>query len=319
MPKPIFLVGWRRSGTTWLGTLISQNTNVASIMGGAPGKKGGCVESFYVSHLAGKFGDLKNYNNLIYFIEVFGSSTYYILSGLDKEFLYRKRPLTYEELFKVVMDQYAEMNDADFWFEKNPSHSFHIEEISGYYQDAKFIAITRDIVDQVRSALKMNKLERIEAKGLKKALNILKEIIGYYMSCKHISHFKAKYPERILVVSYEELVKTRETELITICKFLGLEFQPAMLESPYKAGSSFKSEKDREKELSPVQIRIIKMISPFFALLPYSFYHYLYLIAKRIQGIHFPYWFFSTQIERYGWDDISDPDRTGDLSANPDD
>ncbi len=317
MAKPIFLVGWRRSGTTWLGNLISQHTNIASILGGKPGERGGCVESFYFSHMAGRFGDLKNYNNRIYFIEVFGSCTYYELSGLGKAFLYERRPHSYEDAFRQLMDRYAELKGADFWFEKNPSHSFHVGEIAGYYQDAKFVAIKRGIVGQVRSALQINKIEGIQAQGLKKFLYVLKEIISYFMAFKHIDYFKSKHPQKMLIVSYEELVKDRRQVITAICDFLGLEFQPAMLESPYKMATSFKSEAEREAILSPAQEKMVKILSPFFALIPYRVYRILYRTAKKIQGIHFPHWFFSTKLEQYGWDDIYDPERTGDILNKP--
>ncbi len=317
MAKPIFLVGWRRSGTTWLGNLISQNTNIASIMGGKPGEMGGCVESFYFSHLAGKFGDLKNCNNRIYFIEVFGSCTYYELSGLGKAFLYEKKPLSYADAFRFMMDRYAELKGTDFWFEKNPSHSFHVEEIADAYQDAKIVAIKRDIIGQVRSALKINKIEGVEAEGLKAYLYVLKEIISYYMAFKHIDHFKAKHPEKMLIVYYAELVGDTEGVLTTICDFLGLEFEPAMLKSPYKAATSFKSEEERHEILPPAQEKMLKILAPIFALIPYSLYKIFYRTAKKIQGLHFPHWFFSTKLEQYGWDDIYNPERTGDLVNKP--
>ncbi len=159
MATPIFIVEWRRSGTTWLGNLISQNNNVASVMTNSSFIKDiGVYESLYFVRLAGKFGDLKNYNNLIHFVDFFCSSDFCLSTGIDKEIIYNERPKTYEELFRIVMDRFAQKMNVEFWLEKSPSHSFHVDEISHYYVDAKFIAIKRDKIGQLGSAMKMNGL-----------------------------------------------------------------------------------------------------------------------------------------------------------------
>jgi hypothetical protein len=316
MAKPIFLVGWRRSGTTWLGSLISQHTNVAAILGGVPGRGGGIVESAYFSHLAGKYGNLKYHNNLIRFIEVFCSSTYFELSGLEKDFLYKERPATYEGLFRLTMDRFAEKEGADFWIEKNPAHSFQLMDISRAYPDALFLSIERDIVQQVQSALKL--IERINPgrkpiKGLIKKLTIFKEVIGYHAATKHIERFRLKHPDKILLVKYENLVKSRRKVINAICKFLGLDFQEDMLESKYKPATSFKSETERKRALSPIEIKMIPLLSLCFARVPYIFYRLLYLAKRKIEGQKLPFWYFSTTIERYGWDDIFGEGRERDL------
>jgi hypothetical protein len=316
MAKPIFLVGWRRSGTTWLGTLIGQHTNVAAILGGVPGRRGGIVESAYFSHLAGKFGNLESHNDLIHFIEVIGNSTYFELSGLKKDLLYKERPITYEGLFRLIMDRFAEKERTDFWLEKNPAHSFHLMDISSAYPDAMFLSIGRDIVQQVQSALKL--IERINPgrkpiKGLIKKLTIFKEVIGYHAATKHIERFRLKHPDKILLVKYENLVKSRRKVVNAICKFLGLDFQEAMLESIYKPATSFKSETQRGEVLSPSEARMIHLLSLFFACVPYMFYRLLYLAKRKIEGQKFPFWYFSTTIERYGWDDMFGEGRENDL------
>lgn len=319
MATPVFLVGWRRSGTTWLGALIAQNTNISCVMGGKPGELGGCAESYFFSHLYNKFGDLKDHNNLIHLIEVFGNSTYFELTGFTKDFLYEERSETYEGLFRRLMDRYAEGKGAELWLEKNPSHSFHVEEIARCYEDAKFIAIERDVVGQLRSALKMNELEGIEMRGLRKAVGILKEVVGYCAAQKHINRLRSKHPDRMLVVSYEDLVKSRKEVITAICDFLGVAFEPAMLESPYKAASSFISEEEKKGVLSDREAAATRIIFRLCNLLPWRFYRWLYRRAKKMQGLHFPHWFFSTKIEHYKWDDLLDPRRTRDVTARLDD
>ena len=316
MAQPIFLVGWRRSGTTWLGSLISQNSNVASILGGVPGKGGGCVESYFFSHLSGKFGCLTKPSNLVHFIEVFGSSAFFDLSGLGKKFLYDQRPGSYEGLFRVVMDQVAQNKGTDWWLEKTPAHSFHLEQIHGYYPDAKFIAIERKIVGQIRSAVKLEQM-LINKYGINKKLGrlptIIKELVGYHVCMKHLKQFRENHKENILIITYEDLIASRRKVLEDVCKFLGFEFESSMMESIYQPASSFKTQKERHQELSGLEVQIIKWLNLILSFVPYVFYRMIFLAKRKREGNYFPEWIFSTQYERYNWDDLLDPERTRDL------
>ncbi len=251
MTKPVFLIGsWRRSGTTWLASLISQNRQVASIQGGQKGDMGGCVESYFFSHLYHKFGDLKDLNNLVHLIEVFGNSAYYDLSGLPKDHLYKLKDFTYAGIFRSMMDEFAKTKGADFWLEKNPSHAFYVKEIADHYNDAKFISVERPIQDQIRSAMKMNTLEGKKQTRLKNLSYELKEIVMYNCSLKHIYHFKKQNPDRIYVLSYKALLNHKKASLDSICHFLGLEFEETMLDSPYLPQSSFQNQEEKNIVLS---------------------------------------------------------------------
>lgn len=303
MAKPIFVVGRPRTGTTWLGNLIGQHSNVACVHRDGEIGKYGIAESAYFSHVAGKFGDLNIDNNLVRLIEVFCNSHFFELSGLQKDMVYAAHPTSYEGLFRHVMDRFAEQEGAEFWLEKTPMHALYIDKISKYYQDAKFVVIQRDIVDQVRSAVKLteNKIRKRHTTGLKRLAMLIEKVLMYHLTYKHINHFRKKEPAKTLFVRYEDLLSSRRETMSAVCEFLGLDFQEDMLETNFKAGTSFKSEADRKETLSRRQIRIIRCLDKIFGILPYCFYHILHLLKRRINGNKLPFWFYGNKIGKYNW------------------
>ena len=152
MKKPVFIVGIERSGTTWLANILCQHSNITGIQAK---RHYGIHESVFFSNIEEKFGNLSDDNNFIQLVEILSSSDYFILSGLNKDILYEERPKTYHDFFRLIMERFAEKRKADFWLEKTPSHSLYLEKISKYYPDAKFIAIKRDIVDTIKSTIRL--------------------------------------------------------------------------------------------------------------------------------------------------------------------
>ena len=307
MATPIFIVGTPRSGTTWLSNTLGGHSRVACVQERISESRIGVNESAFFSYVAGKFGNLKNDNNLIQLIETFASSTFFILSGIDKSIFYKKRPQTYQDFFRLLMDRLADKQKADFWLEKTPSHTFHLGEISEYYQDAKFIVIRRNIVDQIKSFIKINEImSGVKTEDLsffKKKKAILVRLLKYYAHTKHFEHFIAKNPDKIWQIDYEDLTKSIEQAIRKLCGFLKIDFEENMLHG-YVPNTSFESDDDRGKVLSMAEVIGIKILSPLIKLLPYRLHRFVYLAKRNLQGRNLPYWFFSYNIEKYGWSSV---------------
>lgn len=308
MATPIFIVGTPRSGTTWLSNILGKHSKVACVQQRISDERGGINESAFFSYVAGKFGNLKNDNNLILLIEIFASSTFFILSGIDKSIFYKKKPQTYHDFFRVFMDHLAEKQGADFWLEKTPSHTFHLKEISQWYPDAKFIIIKRDVVEQIKSFIKMNEIiSRVKTKDMpfliKKAA-LVDRIFSYYAHVKHLENFIAKHPDKVLIIEYDDLINSTEHVVRKLCNFVGLDFEQGLLKKGYAPNTSFRPTDNRDTVLSIAEIKSILILSPLMMLVPYPIYHLLYLIKRGLQGLNFPYWFFSYNIEKYGWSNV---------------
>ncbi|HKZ41950.1 MAG TPA: sulfotransferase [Candidatus Hodarchaeales archaeon] len=307
MAKPIFIVGTPRSGTTWLANMLGNHSKVACVRQGVPGERGGTNESAFFSYVDGKFGNLKNDNNLIQLIETFGASTFFILSGADKSLFYKNRPQTYKDFFRLLMDHLAEKQGAEFWLEKTPSHTFHLKEMSGYYQDAKFIALKRNIIDQIGSFLKIEEfvtgVKTEDLPFLKKKLRLFVRIFKYYAHTKHLDNFITKSPDKILQIDYETLRESTREVMGKVCDFLGIDFEEPMLEG-YIRNTGFQSDDERKRILSSGDVTIIQVLSFLMKLVPYTVYRLAYLAKQMLEGRSFPYWFFSYNIEKYGWRNV---------------
>lgn len=302
MAQPIFLIGWRRSGTTWLGGLLSNNSNVASVQFLPNTQNAVLLESCYFSHLDGKYGNLNCPNNYIRFIEFFSSSAYFETTRVNKDILYKKGSCGYETIFRTVMDTYAAAQDKNYWLEKSPAHTFHIFTILSYYPDAKFIAITRDPVEQIRSAIKylnlIGKQNRYQS-GLIRQLKVLKEILAWCGAESFLRKFSKHHPEKIIFVRYEELVQKPKNVLKSICDFLNFTFEQEMLESPYKLKSSFTNAKERRQSLTNGEILLIRLLTKVFQLVPFIVYKMIYSLKRKILGQKLPFLFYLNKKNDY--------------------
>ncbi len=305
MAKPIFVGGAARTGTTWLANIISCHSKVACIQGTSPGGIYGVDESAFFSHISGMFGNLKNDNNLVQFIEVFASSNYFVASGLNKDIFYREKPGTYQDFFRLFMERFAEKKGADLWLEKTPAHSFHFEEIICYYNDAKIIAIKRGPIDQIRSGVMLSRRRIGGKRSIYKKIDIMSRLFRYHSCYKHIRHAMLQKPDKVKLIEYEELKKSTKDVISKICDFLEIEFEEEMLEGGdnQKTKTSFTSDSDREKVLTKIECRGIRCISFFLELLPYRLYRVIYLSARAItvKKRKLPYWYFKTKIKQHEW------------------
>ncbi|MHA1195493.1 MAG: sulfotransferase [Promethearchaeota archaeon] len=146
--------GSSRSYTTWFTNILCQNSKIAGVQAK---EHYGIHESAYFSYIETFFGNLKNDNNFIIFVEIFGSSDYYRLTGLNKNFLYEHRPTTYVKAFRLIKDTFAKNKNALYWLEKSPGHTLYLRKISKYFLEAKFIGIKRNVLDMVKSTVRRNK------------------------------------------------------------------------------------------------------------------------------------------------------------------
>jgi hypothetical protein len=280
MPKPIFIVGNQRSGTTWLANKLCQHSKIT----GVQEEPFGIRESQYFNVIEGYFGNLKNDNNFSQFIESFGSSDYFRLTGIDKEFFYKHRPKNYVQVFRLLMDSFATKESAEFWLEKSPGHSLFLNKISNYFKDAKFVGIKRNTVDIIKSAVR----RRFVRNNLIKKLLIVRRVLQHYKYDKFIKKFNAT-SNNIMMISYEELRERTQEILINVLEFLGLEFEPSLLDEkyqPYTSFSNFNASEERASILTSLDKKLIKWASLIFKSFPYSFYRILFFFQlntrKRI-------------------------------------
>ncbi len=104
------------------------------------------------------------------------------------------------------------------YIDKNPFYTFHYHKIKKLHANSKFIIIVRDY--------RANVLSR-KLKQLIKPTNHVYNAFRWRFFFQAIHKLKGK--NDCLVLRYEDLVSSEVTEIIKICTFLGLEFEPEML------------------------------------------------------------------------------------------
>jgi len=138
----------------------------------------------------------------------------------------RKRNLV--AVFGAVYDVAAKAWDAKTWCCKSLANIYYLPEIEDYFADAKYIYLYRDGRDV---ALSFSKAQ-IGEKHFYHIAKVWNEVQQLALN------FRRKIPaRRFFNVSYEELTTETENTAQALCRFLGVDYKPSMLEF-YKSGEA---------------------------------------------------------------------------------
>ena len=285
MTQPLFVLGKQRSGTTWLSTQLSQHSQVACAR---DDHHGGIHESAYFSHIAGRYGDLSEKTNYVEFVEVVAVSDFMRILGVDKDFLYSLWPTTYEGVFGAVMTRLAQQQKAHYWLDKTPENTLLAEKLAGLYPDAKFIAILRHPHDVMRSTI-----GRYSDRAMRRRRYLLaRGTLNLVHHNQEIRHF-ARRSERVHVVRFEDMKRDTERVFRDVCRFLELEFEPAVLEEAYRPNTTFIEGREHNKVLLEADKRTIDFVMAVGRCIPVQVFRAAKRIAKLRADKHLPVWFFS--------------------------
>nr|MBP6665159.1 sulfotransferase [Chitinophagales bacterium] len=109
---------------------------------------------------------------------------------------------------------------------KNPDYCFYIDELLKIHPEAKFLACIRD-----PRAVVLSHQEHKGFNDFSQYMGDSAAAVSYFWkwSNEAILAAQAKYPNKILLVPYEQMVTDKENLLHKICSFLDIEFDQAML------------------------------------------------------------------------------------------
>ncbi len=147
------------------------------------------------------------------------------LYGLHRRELYdylvtaERKPAS---IIESVLHTYCQKQNKPGWLEKTPNHLRNVKRIKEYFPAARFIQIVRDPRD---SALSMGKLPWAPESALANA----------YILRQWYDEFLAQVNEipssDLFTIRCEDLVDDPKTVTQSVCDFLNLEFDPAMLDT----------------------------------------------------------------------------------------
>ena len=217
--SPIFIVGLPRSGTTLIAAMLGNHSRIAC------GPETQFFHKISESKLHSAISDPKwprKAVEIIMSITLANQKVYelYNLSHEDiKDFLSKHKP-SIRVMLEALTETYAVKLGRPRWSEKTNNHLLYLELIRKEFPESPVIRIIRDPRD---SAISMRKLPWASNSVLANCY-ILNQL---YLKSK--SFFESD--NNAITLRYEDLVLNPERELKKICKFIGEEFIPSMLDT----------------------------------------------------------------------------------------
>ena len=169
---------------------------------------------------------------------------YFDFGGFFRKRVYPET--SFEKLATDLFTEVAQSKGKSYFIEQTPWYGQHLASLNGLFPRAKYIHVIRDGRDVAISFARtpwwsndilenLCQWEREASAIFNCSLNILK-------------------PDQLLIVRYEDLVEDPEKTLIGVCSFLGVKFEPALLDSAnYIRYESFL--KDNLGEISSTALR----------------------------------------------------------------
>lgn len=218
MPAPIFIVGSPRSGTTLIRLVLDSHSNIAI----AP-------ESAFLFRLARRASRLyRNFCNeaaVTNFISDFRQlkhvRNWFPKNISNSEIIAQVRiPGEVSQILNVLFTSYAKTRGKHRWGDKTPRNLQHIEEIMSLFPQARIIVIIRDCRDVVLSQ------KQVIFGGLSSYGSAKRWKVDAQFARRALS----RYPEKIMLVRYEDFVANPENVLHRIISFVGEPWDPAILQ-----------------------------------------------------------------------------------------
>ncbi len=203
--QPIFIVGFPRSGTTMLATMLSRHSQIS-----VP------PETLFLENIVDASDDRK-----IMLTRASESRRCRDL-GLDWETVtarFMECPATYSWLFRILLETYAAGSSKTIVAEKSPLHLLHVPTLLQWYPRAKIVLIIRDgrdcVLSMVRAPWAHNGVVRHSAEWCRR-MRWSRELLQ-------------RYGRNIQLIRYEALVTSPDWELRNLMNVLGIPFEPSQL------------------------------------------------------------------------------------------
>ena len=226
-----FVIGTGRSGTTLLSTILNANPEVFC----SPESR--IVMTYYRDYhdqksMPAQFSqDLARYSGTRMFNENRLKSKQNTMWQIEADtFLHFDTAQLSQYDYPTICKQLLlnirlgeRSNDAvRIILDKEPDHTFCVEEILSVFPNAKFLVAQRDYHAFGLSQKESQKHER-------KVMNRIQSGYLWNQYNQEVIRLRERYPDKIHVVQYEQLVTNTEQVIRNICTFLEIPFHESML------------------------------------------------------------------------------------------
>ena len=247
--KQIFVVGSSRSGTTMMGRILGNHSDVFTFK----------ELHFFGTMWTNNSNQDLNRQKLIDLLSrllciqedgLFNQQNISVFNGEAIALLAHKNICNPLSIYKLFLSAMSNENKSIISCEQTPKNMYYLNEILAFFPQAKVINIIRDQRDVLLS--QKNKWKR---RFLGASKIPLSEAIRSYINYHPILTSKvwnsslehtAKYfdNERVKIVKFEELLAKSESVVKDICNFLAIEFHPQMLNVSVVGSSTEQDNKD---------------------------------------------------------------------------
>lgn len=215
----IFLVGCPRSGTTLLQSLLASHPDIASF-----------PETKFFDHIEPWFEPRRKRLGMVSRRLRSRLETFFrdeldrpeLIGQLPQIFVFKGH---YSRRFMKILRTLAQQKGKSILLEKTPEHIFYIDYIEKFFPDSKIIHILRRGPDVIASLYEVTHKYPQWWDG---AWDI-ERCVKRWMQSVEISFRHSSKPNHILV-RYEDLLANPAIILAELCGFIGIEFDPEILQ-----------------------------------------------------------------------------------------
>jgi Sulfotransferase family len=209
---PIFIGGVQRSGKTLLRWILSSHPRIAV------SRRTDMWPRFH-----GRFDDLGRPENLERCLAAMLARKQVAALAPDVDRLRRDfllGPPTYERLFALMHEQYADRCGKARWGDQTASIERLADRVIAAYPGARIITMVRDPRDRFESLL---------GRGRQRPGAVGRATAAWLGSVRAADRNGLRYPDACTIVRYESLVAAPEETVRGVCDFVGETFEAAML------------------------------------------------------------------------------------------
>ncbi len=154
-------------------------------------------------------------------------------------FLEENQVKSFRGIFQSMLYFYAQQNNASVAGEKTPRHLYHVDKLSEWFPEAKFLALIRDGRDYMASYKRYSErdISEEESERISSLYHPLLTSLKWRSEVGQVQ--KIKDTERVKVVCYEDLVSEPSNIVKKLCDFLSLEYTDNLLDIEGRGNTSY--------------------------------------------------------------------------------